>query len=167
MDAAGARDEVVLAHCTCMTGLGEACSHIGATLFYLETTVKHRSDIACTDKENRWLSAYWKKLVCFFFHCESALRVYKIKKRCLDEVQSCTAKVLRTSKPIQYRPTGDQWEIFEAYAANTKPAYLLLVDEYADTYVPTAAKYRNTVFSNYTKMSPSLHWTTSKQSMIR
>lgn len=27
---------VKAAHCTCMAGLGEACSHIGTLLFYLE-----------------------------------------------------------------------------------------------------------------------------------
>ena len=32
---------VVLAHCTCMAGLGEACSHIAAVLFLLEGNTKH------------------------------------------------------------------------------------------------------------------------------
>ena len=32
-------DGVVLcAHCTCMAGLGEVCSHIGAILFYVDAT---------------------------------------------------------------------------------------------------------------------------------
>jgi len=34
----GIGDDIFLesAHCNCMAGLGEACSHIGALLFYLE-----------------------------------------------------------------------------------------------------------------------------------
>jgi len=28
--------EVLAAHCTCIAGLGECCSHIGAVLFYLQ-----------------------------------------------------------------------------------------------------------------------------------
>ena len=28
------------AHCTCMAGLGEACSHVGALLFYVDAAVK-------------------------------------------------------------------------------------------------------------------------------
>ena len=45
---------VETAHCTCMAGLGESCSHIGALLFKLEGaaragfTKKACTDIACT-----------------------------------------------------------------------------------------------------------------------
>ncbi|CAN7987264.1 unnamed protein product [Ixodes hexagonus] len=48
--------QVLLAHCTCMAGLGEACSHIGAILIYLEVVVKRRDEQTCTeDKTNAWL----------------------------------------------------------------------------------------------------------------
>lgn len=40
--------EVLLAHCTCMAGLGEACSHIAAVLFYVEVLARRR-DRSCTD----------------------------------------------------------------------------------------------------------------------
>ncbi|KAH7964784.1 hypothetical protein HPB49_001316 [Dermacentor silvarum] len=39
---AEANGTIVTAHCTCMAGLGEACSHIGATLFAVETAVRIR-----------------------------------------------------------------------------------------------------------------------------
>ena len=32
---------IINGHCTCMAGLGEACSHIGATMFYLELTSEY------------------------------------------------------------------------------------------------------------------------------
>ena len=32
--------KVVSAHCNCMAGLGEACSHVGAVLFYIEAANK-------------------------------------------------------------------------------------------------------------------------------
>ncbi|CAN7990021.1 unnamed protein product [Ixodes pacificus] len=47
--------EVLLAHCTCMAGLGEACSHIGSILFYFEAVIKRREELTCTDRENAWL----------------------------------------------------------------------------------------------------------------
>lgn len=31
---------VLCAHCTCMAGLGEACSHVGAVLFAIEEFVR-------------------------------------------------------------------------------------------------------------------------------
>ncbi|KAH9383376.1 hypothetical protein HPB48_024595 [Haemaphysalis longicornis] len=47
--------EVVYAHCTCMAGCGEVCSHVGAALFYLEAVVTRRDNRSCTDRENAWL----------------------------------------------------------------------------------------------------------------
>ena len=43
-------------HCTCMAGLGEVCSHIGALLFYLESASrvsKSCTQIGCVWKEPR------------------------------------------------------------------------------------------------------------------
>ena len=42
------------AHCTCMAGLAEACSHIGAVLFCLEACARTRKDSTPND-----LPAYW------------------------------------------------------------------------------------------------------------
>lgn len=42
------------AHCTCMAGLGEVCSHVAAIAFSLH--FKNRSDdMSCTDKLSVWL----------------------------------------------------------------------------------------------------------------
>eukprot|EP00118_Oscarella_pearsei_P022439 m.259698 g.259698 ORF g.259698 m.259698 type:complete len:116 (+) comp40426_c1_seq10:15-362(+) len=45
---------VVAAHCTCMAGLAETCSHVGATLHWLEAAVRCRDETPCTSKENTW-----------------------------------------------------------------------------------------------------------------
>ncbi|KAH9366634.1 hypothetical protein HPB48_018162 [Haemaphysalis longicornis] len=55
---AEANGTIVAAHCTCMAGLGEACSHIGATLFAVETAVRIRDARTCTEKTNVWLPAH-------------------------------------------------------------------------------------------------------------
>ncbi|KAL3861236.1 hypothetical protein ACJMK2_007284 [Sinanodonta woodiana] len=44
------------AHCTCMAGLGESCSHVAALLFYIEEMQKYRERVSVTCK-----LAYWKK----------------------------------------------------------------------------------------------------------
>ncbi|KAH7958673.1 hypothetical protein HPB49_004137 [Dermacentor silvarum] len=54
--------EIVNAHCTCKAGLGEACSHIAALLFYIEVVVRMRDGKACTDEENAWLPPYVRHL---------------------------------------------------------------------------------------------------------
>ena len=46
---------VVCAHCTCMAGLGEACSHIVALLFMLEKNTQHQNMTTCTSLPYSWL----------------------------------------------------------------------------------------------------------------
>ena len=46
---------VEVAPCTCMAGLAETCSHIGAILHWVETAVRIRNDTPCTSPENKWL----------------------------------------------------------------------------------------------------------------
>ena len=41
-------------HCTCMAGLGEVCSHVGAILYALLAAVNKLSGTACTDKACSW-----------------------------------------------------------------------------------------------------------------
>ena len=46
---------VVCGYCTCMAGLGETCSHIGALLYWVEYQVRKRSEISSTSLTNSWL----------------------------------------------------------------------------------------------------------------
>ena len=42
---------VVYGHCTCMAGLAETCSHVGAVLYWTETAVRIRDEATCTSKK--------------------------------------------------------------------------------------------------------------------
>ena len=46
---------VLVAHCTCMAGLAETCSHIGAILHWIETAVRIQHSTSCTSKDNQWI----------------------------------------------------------------------------------------------------------------
>ena len=46
---------VLVAHCTCMAGLAETCSHVGALLHWVETAVRIQNSTSCTSKENQWM----------------------------------------------------------------------------------------------------------------
>ncbi|KAJ8944604.1 hypothetical protein NQ314_009439 [Rhamnusium bicolor] len=46
--------EVCTAHCTCMAGLGEACSHIAAALYAAEHATNIKKNISCTDITAAW-----------------------------------------------------------------------------------------------------------------
>ena len=39
------------AHCNCMAGLGESCSHIDAVLFYIEYATRIRDSTTCTEEK--------------------------------------------------------------------------------------------------------------------
>ena len=46
---------VFAAHCTCMAGLGETCSHVASTMFYVEAAVRMREKQTLTE-----VTAYWR-----------------------------------------------------------------------------------------------------------
>ena len=46
---------VCMAHCNCMAGLCEACSHVGALLFAIEVGVRMRESVTCTQEKSRWV----------------------------------------------------------------------------------------------------------------
>ncbi|XP_070389337.1 uncharacterized protein [Dermacentor albipictus] len=56
--------EVLCVHCMCMAGLREACSHVGAVLFYMEAVVTRQDGRSCTDGQNAWLLPHLVSLEC-------------------------------------------------------------------------------------------------------
>ena len=53
---------IICAHCTCMAGLGEACSHISALLFSTEANTQTRKNTSCTSTSCTWLVPILKKV---------------------------------------------------------------------------------------------------------
>ena len=52
--------EVMCAHCSCMAGLGEACSHIAALLFAAQTNTELKGQFACTSLPCSWLPSSFR-----------------------------------------------------------------------------------------------------------
>lgn len=53
--------EVVCAHCNCMAGQGEVCTHVAAILFYLETAAKMNGTPTCTQQKCSWVIPAYQK----------------------------------------------------------------------------------------------------------
>ena len=53
---------VLTAHCNCMAGLGESCSHVGALLFSVEAAVKLKKSQTVTQEKSYWLPAAVQKV---------------------------------------------------------------------------------------------------------
>ena len=49
---------IVCGHCTCMAGLGETCSHVGALLHWIEYQVRRYADISAISKPNLWIEPH-------------------------------------------------------------------------------------------------------------
>ena len=61
---------VIAAHCTCMAGLGECCSHVSGTLFALESAVSITNSKSCTDTQQSWHNCLLPKALQFKRACE-------------------------------------------------------------------------------------------------
>ena len=53
---------IAAAHCTCMAGLGEVCSHVSALLLTVEAHTKFTRETSCTSEPSQWLPPSMKKV---------------------------------------------------------------------------------------------------------
>ena len=129
--------EVCCAHCNCMAGLGETCTHIAAILFYLEAAHRFVEVKTCTQGACEWNVPTLKtveylptKLIDF----TSA----RGKKRKLDDMlEGCETQTDEVTVKQGSKPTDDEMALFfrNLSMCNTKPAVLSLIPEYSDNYV--------------------------------
>lgn len=118
-----------------MAGVGEACSHVAATLFAIETAVRLRDSVTCTEKKNQWLpphirNAEFKRLREIDF--SSA----KMKKKKMDSnTNSSYAEEAPSPQPIPAPTKAEIEQCFAAVAkAGTMPALFMLHEEYSALY---------------------------------
>lgn len=147
--------EVQVAHCTCMSGLGEACSHVGAVLFYMEAVVRRRNDQACTDQDNAWLPPHVRVVDCVPI-AKMDFSSSEMKKRRLDGEERVPVAAQKSSEKV----TEEEWEIFleRCHQAGSRPALLLLSEKYAHEFVPLATKFPSAILSNLASHDPTPAW---------
>ncbi|KAM7305806.1 hypothetical protein ISCGN_015702 [Ixodes scapularis] len=147
---ADSRQTIITAHCTCMAGAGEACSHIGATLFAVETIVRIRDSSTCTQKKNRWLPAYtstveYKRLREIDF--SSARSKKKRLQGCGEEEAVASMRLLI--------PEPSEDELRRLYdvcsAAERKPAVLMMVEGRNHVFPPPQAREPSTLRGIFTQ----------------
>ncbi|XP_013415512.1 uncharacterized protein LOC106177314 [Lingula anatina] len=130
---------VVAGHCTCMAGLGEACTHVASLLFYMEASVKIRNSLTVTQEK-----AYWKLPKPFGSVTYDKLKnldftsATKMKRR-LDAViteDSPTAPLQK--KQITTPPSDSRLTNFFAKLSQgtSRPAILSIVPEHSEQFKP-------------------------------
>ena len=106
--------KVLAAHCTCMAGLGEACTHIAALLFSIDDIVQVRDNKTVTQEKAYWLLPTSVKGVEYKECREIDFSSAKSLKRKLDNRINSTGKMecaststARTSSRIP-KPTREE-----------------------------------------------------------
>ncbi|CAC5368836.1 unnamed protein product [Mytilus coruscus] len=130
---------VAVAHCDCMAGLSESCSHIGALLFKIEAAVKlGYTKTACTEEPCKWNADFVKKVVPATI---SKINFYKAAR-----VKKAKETKRRKVKKFAASSIDQQQELLSAlYSCSTRPVALSTFDGVSDKFfwtrpAPTIAK---------------------------
>lgn len=127
---------VLLAHCDCMAGLSEACSHIGALLFATESWYRLNSSTTCTEELSTWLPSHIKKVP---YLPVSEIDFTSAKKRMhhLEAGEGKTEEKRRKSQSTLFPPSEDEKNIFFSALAAVKvdSSVLSLVPPYNQKFI--------------------------------
>ena len=126
---------VVNAHCTCMAGLGESCSHIGGLLFKVEAAVRAGyTKRACTEEACAWNNDFKDKVTCSEVH---DIKFYS--KKAVDNFKG--SRTTNTTFADTSAPTESEISGFLFNVSNqVKPPVLLHC--YSDFFEPFVPKYQ-------------------------
>ncbi|KAK7881285.1 hypothetical protein WMY93_029694 [Mugilogobius chulae] len=143
---AEANGTVKSAHCTCMAGLGEVCSHVGALLFTVETVARIRDSMTVTQEKAYWLLPSGLKKIEYKPIRLMDFSSAKTKKKRLDEqVHSHCASdhqektpPCRPAKVTTPEMTDDELNTFfhQIQICGTKPVILSVIQGFSEAYIP-------------------------------
>lgn len=125
-------------HCTCMAGLAESCSHIGALLYWLETAARIKNETSCTSKPNSWMAPSAMPEPCQHV---PYVTLDELQDVALSRKKNISWKDKDYAKISEQTPT--QQELQELYkdlegAINSKPAILSLIPGYSDRFIQSS-----------------------------
>ena len=132
--AAERNGTILYAHCTCMAGLGEACSHIAALLFAIKAHTKFKKDASCTSRPCKWLPLAMKNF--------SYAQIFEIdfspsatKRKRIENVDQRSSTSITASLDIHPSETELE-QLYDALSKTAeKPALLSITPGYCDQYV--------------------------------
>lgn len=137
--------KILAAHCDCMAGLGEACTHIAAMLFSIEATVKVRESRTVTEEKAYWLPASMKG-VSYAKIEDIDFTSAKMKKRNLDSQFSDTPATQRgigILKTVEKPSPSDVTEFLRQLSqTGAKSAILSVTNSFQDPFLPTIQEQR-------------------------
>ena len=128
-------------HCTCMAGIGEVCSHVGALLWAVDTTCKIRNSKTPTEEKAYWMLPFAVNKVQYKTVSDINFTSAKTKKKKLDQaiIDGSPAPEPKQRKlPTVGPPTKNDLDglYLNLSRIRSKPAVLSIVPQYAKMYRP-------------------------------
>ena len=135
---------VQAAHCDCMAGLGEACTHVAALLFAVEANVRVREIKTVTQEKAYWMLPSALKGVKYSpladIDFTSAKTKAKKLTKCLESSEEVSSEVSTSTEKDCVIPSPTQHEADEFFqklhATGTKSVILTVTSPYSDEFVP-------------------------------
>ena len=136
---------MLAAHCNCVVGLGESCSHIASLLWAIEAGVRLRNSMMVTQKRAYWVMPSGVKdvpyapLMDISFRGKSNLRVSwnEFGNKSGSSGQCIPEHSPSTTTKIEPPTRNELCELYSALSnCKSKPAILSLVKEHASDYIP-------------------------------
>ncbi len=132
---------IICAHCTCMAGLGEACSHIAALLFAAEAHTRYIRSVSCTSMSCGWLPPSMQN-VTYAPISDINFAAQSTKRKMLKAIPSLKSK--KCKKDITPVPSEQELNIFYGNLSRaTKPVILSITPGFSDDYVRDYSEYSN------------------------
>ena len=136
---------VVCAHCDCMAGLGEACSHVASLLFLLEANTRQKNSLSCTSQPCYWLPPTHKNVPFArigeidFTSAEKKFTALSTSTNEQKRASKSNLSLVQAAAGKNLKPTSDEVEAFHSTLSKVdgvKPVILSLVPDYCEAYVP-------------------------------
>ena len=139
--------ENLCGHCSCIAGLGEVCSHVGAIMFYLLLTSKYsrrNSENPCTSQPCSWFPPCLKKVefVKLSSIDFSDPRKGLSKNKVVGPKQAIRRKFLRYENQKQQFYT-------KLHQAGMDCAILGITSGFCERFIPSVAEIRAALFNFY------------------
>ncbi|XP_038064512.1 uncharacterized protein LOC119734942 [Patiria miniata] len=133
---------VITAHCTCMAGVTEVCSHVAATLFAVSKGVE-MSTTTCTSKPCTWIKPAKSRSSGDDMYAEASNINFSKPKRRMTEAPTTLPKSSCKSRSVP-PPSKDETDNFfqQLKGTGVPSAILSLVPAYAADFIPKALQLK-------------------------
>lgn len=124
--------EILAAHCNCVAGLGETCSHVASLLWVVSTGIEKKESLTVTQKEAYWVIPAGMQSVPY---APGEIDFIGKKRK---RSNSCTSSSIRQKIPPASDAELSDFLKSLASLPNNKPAVLAVVPPHCDVFIPAS-----------------------------